>query len=137
MEKLIITAALTGSITVPTQTKYLPYTPEAIVADAIACAKAGASAVHIHVRDPQDGHPTSDPELFGEVVKRIKAESNVIVGLTTGGAMGMTPQERLRVVPLFQPELASFNLGSINFSMHPAARHFTDRPGSIRTLGEI
>jgi len=124
MEKLIITAALTGSITVPTQTKYLPYTPEAIAADAIACAKAGATAVHIHVRDPQDGHPTSDPELFGEVVKRIKAESNVIVGLTTGGAMGMTPQERLRVVPLFQPELASFNLGSINFSMHPAARHF-------------
>src|SRR5437764_6033730 len=124
MEKLIITAALTGSITVPTQTKYRPYTPEAIVADAIACAKAGASAVHIHVRDPQDGHPTSDPELFGEVVGRIKAESNVIVGLTTGGAMGMTPPERLRVVPLFQPELASFNLGSINFSMHPVARHF-------------
>jgi uncharacterized protein (DUF849 family) len=61
MEKLIITAALTGSITVPTQTKYLPYTPEAIAADAIACAKAGATAVHIHVRDPQDGHPTSDP----------------------------------------------------------------------------
>ncbi len=124
MDKLIITAALTGAITVPTQSKYLPYTPEAIAADAIACAKAGATAVHIHVRDPQDGHPTANQELFGEVVKRIKAESNVIVGLTTGGGMGMTPQERLRVVPRYQPELASFNLGSINFSIHPVARRY-------------
>ncbi len=124
MDKLIITAALTGAITVPTQTKYLPYTPEAIAADAIACAKAGAAAIHIHARDPKTGQPSANPELFGEIARRIKAECNVIIGMTTGGGMGMTPQERLRVVPLYRPEMASFNLGSINFSMHPVARRY-------------
>lgn len=123
-EKLIITAALTGAITVPTQTRHLPITPEQLAADAIACVKAGAAAVHVHARDPQNGRPSSDPELFGQIVTRIKAGCDAIIGITTGGGMGMTPEERLRTIPRYQPELASFNLGSINFSIHPVARRY-------------
>lgn len=124
MEKLILTAAVTGAITVPTQTPHLPYRPEDIADDAIACAQAGATAVHVHARDPETGRPSADPELFGEIVTRIKEGCDAIICITTGGGMGMTPQERLRAVPLYQPELASFNLGSINFSMHPVGRRY-------------
>jgi uncharacterized protein (DUF849 family) len=124
MDKLIITAALTGAITVPTQTPYLPFTVEAIAADAIACARAGAAAVHIHARNPQDGAPSSDPEIVKEVAIQIKAGTNVVVGITTGGGMGMSPQERLRGAAMCDPEVASFNLGSINFSIHPVAKRY-------------
>jgi uncharacterized protein (DUF849 family) len=122
MDKLIITAALTGAITVPTQTPHLPFTAESIAADAIACANAGAAAIHIHARDPHNGRPSSDPELVREIAGKIKAGSEAIVGITTGGGMGMTPQERLRGAVLYEPEVASFNLGLMNFSMHPAAK---------------
>lgn len=124
-DKLIITAALAGGITIPTQTPHLPFKPEDVVADVVACARAGAAAVHLHGRDPNTGRPLPDPDLFQPVLSGIKrAGCNVIVGLTTGGGMGMTPQERLRVVPRYQPEVASCNLGSINFSMHPVARRY-------------
>ena len=122
MDKLIITSALTGAITVPTQSPYLPFTPDQIADDAAACAEAGAASIHIHARDPENGRPLSDPELFAEIATKIKERTNAIVCITTGGGMGMTPQERLRSVPMLAPELASFNLGSINFSMHPVAR---------------
>jgi uncharacterized protein (DUF849 family) len=125
MEKLILTAALTGAITVPTQTPHLPYTIEALVSDAIACANAGATAIHIHGRNTEDGRPTSDPETVRKVVSRIKEGCDAIIGISTGGGMGMTPQERLRGAAECQPELASFNLGSMNFSMHPVARRYT------------
>ncbi len=124
MDKLIITAALTGAITVPTQTKFLPYTPDQIADDAEKCAEAGAASIHIHARDPENGRPNSDPELFAEIASKIKERTDAIVCITTGGGMGMTPQERLRSVPVLAPELASFNLGSINFSMHPVARRY-------------
>ena len=130
MDKLIISAAVTGAITIPTQTPHLPYKPEDIAADAIACARAGAAAVHVHARDPETGHPSSDQQLFGEIVRRIKAESDVIVGITTGGGMGMPPEERLRAIPIYQPEMASFNLGSINFSIHRVGRRY--RPEDYR-----
>ena len=77
MDKLIITAALTGSVTIPTQTPHLPITPEAIAADAIACARAGAAAVHLHARDPRNGRPSADPEIFREII--------IQQGLDTGG----------------------------------------------------
>jgi len=125
MEKLILTSSLTGAITVPTQTPHLPYTVEGIADDAIACAKAGSTSIHIHARDPENGHPSSDPEIVRQVVTRIKAGCDVIICITTGGGMGMTPQERLRGVSSCQPELASFNLGSMNFSMHPVARRYS------------
>jgi len=124
MEKLVLTSSLTGAITVPTQTPHLPYTIEGIADDAIACAKAGSTSIHIHARDPENGRPSSDPEIVRQIVTRIKEGCDVIICITTGGGMGMTPQERLRGVSLCQPELASFNLGSMNFSMHPVARRY-------------
>jgi uncharacterized protein (DUF849 family) len=124
MEKLILTAALTGAITVPTQTPHLPYTIEGIANDAIACAKAGATNIHIHARDPENGRPSSDPEIVRKIAARIKESCNAVVCITTGGGMGMTPQDRLRGVSLCQPELGTFNLGSMNFSMHPVARRY-------------
>jgi len=124
MEKLILTTALTGAITVPTQTPHLQYTIEGIANDAIACAKTGSTSVHIHARDPQNGHPSSDPEIVREIVGRVKEGCDAIICITTGGGMGMTPQERLRGASMCQPELASFNLGSMNFSMHPVARRY-------------
>ncbi len=124
MEKLILTTALTGAITVPTQTPHLPYTIEDLANDAIACAEAGSTSIHVHARNPENGHPSSDPELVHEIVSRIKKGCDAIICITTGGGMGMTPQERLRGAALCHPELASFNLGSMNFSMHPVARRY-------------
>jgi uncharacterized protein (DUF849 family) len=124
MEKLILTSALTGAITVPTQTSHLLYTIEGMADDAVACARAGSTAVHIHARDPENGHPSSDPEIVREIATRIKEGCDAIICITTGGGMGMTPQERLRAAASCQPELASFNLGSMNFSMHPVARRY-------------
>jgi len=124
MEKLILTAALTGAITVPTQTPHLPYTVEAIAGDAIACAQAGATVIHIHGRDPANGRPSSDPDIIRQILMRIKAGCDAIIGVSTGGGMGMLPQDRLRAAALTEPELASFNLGTMNFSMHPVARRY-------------
>lgn len=124
-DKLIITAALTGAITIPTQTEKLPFTPDNLVSDAVACVKAGASAVHVHARNPETGQPSSEPDLFAPILNGIKKSGvDMIVGTTTGGGMGMLPKDRLRVVPRYKPELASFNLGSMNFSIHPVARRF-------------
>ena len=124
MDKLIITAALTGAITVPSQSEHLPFRTEDIIADGVACAEAGASSIHIHARDPQSGAPSSDPEIVKEIATGIKQNSNAVVCITTGGGMGMTPQDRLRAAAMCKPELASFNLGSMNFSMHPVAKRF-------------
>jgi uncharacterized protein (DUF849 family) len=126
MEKLIITAALTGNITLPTQTPYLPLTPQQIAKDAKRCADAGAASVHVHGRDPQTGKPTTDPAVYREIATLIKSKSNVIVCVTTGGTMEMTAAERIRVVPALKPELATFNMGSINFSIHPIAERYKD-----------
>jgi uncharacterized protein (DUF849 family) len=124
-DKLIITAALTGAITIPTQSDKLPFTPQDLIADSVACVKAGASAVHLHARDPETGQPSSDPDRFEPILKGIKQSGvDMIVGLTTGGGMGMLPKDRLRVIPRYKPELASFNLGSLNFSIHPVARRY-------------
>ena len=124
MEKLILTSALTGAITVPTQTPHLPYTIEGIADDAAACAKAGSTIIHIHAREAENGRPSSDPELVHKTVTRIKERCDAIICITTGGGMGMTPQERLRGAASCQPELASFNLGTMNFSMQPVARRY-------------
>ncbi len=124
MDKLILTTALTGAITVPSQTPHLQYTVEGIADDAVACAKAGSTSVHIHARNPENGHPSSDPEIVKKIASRIKANCDAIVCITTGGGMGMTPQDRLRGAATCKPELASFNLGSMNFSMHPVAKRY-------------
>jgi len=118
MEKLIITAAITGAATVPSLTPYLPVTPKEIAESAIESAKAGAAIVHIHARRPEDGFPSSDPALFEEIVLRIRERSNVIICITTGGSTLMTIEERTAVIPRLRPEMCSFNLGSINFALH-------------------
>jgi uncharacterized protein (DUF849 family) len=126
MEKLIITAALTGNITLPTQTPYLPLTPQQIIDEAVRAANAGAASVHIHGRDPKTGRPTTDPAVYREIAAGIKARSSVIVCVTTGGTAYMTPEERAQVVPALKPELATFNMGTINFSIHPIADRYKD-----------
>jgi len=126
MEKLIITAALTGNITLPTQTPYLPLTPKQIADEAVRAANAGAASIHVHGRDPETGRPTTDPEVYREIATLIKARTNAIVCVTTGGTMYMTAEERVRVVPALKPELATFNMGSINFSIHPITKRYKD-----------
>jgi uncharacterized protein (DUF849 family) len=126
MEKLIITAALTGNITLPTQTPYLPLTPQQIIDDAVRAADAGAASVHIHGRDPKSARPTTEPAVYRDIATGIKARSDVIVCITTGGTAYMTPEERAQVVPALKPELATFNMGTINFSIHPIADRYKD-----------
>ncbi len=126
MEKLIITTALTGNGTIPTQTPYLPITPQQIIEEAVRARNAGAASVHIHARDPQNARPTTDPAIFREVAVGIKAESDVIVCFTTGGTPEMTAAQRVQVVPALKPELATFNMGSLNFSLHPIADRIKD-----------
>ena len=126
MEKLIITAAITGNITLPVQTPHLPLTPQQIIDDAVRAANAGAASVHIHGRDPKTARPTTEPAVYREIATGIKARSNVIVCVTTGGTADMTPAQRAQVVPALKPELATFNMGSINFSIHPIADRYKD-----------
>jgi uncharacterized protein (DUF849 family) len=115
MAKTIVTAAITGSIHTPSMSPYLPITPKQIAEDAIRAYEAGAAVVHIHVRDPETGWPVSDMDCFREVLSTVKSKCNVVINTTTGGRLGMTDEERLKVIPLFKPELASLNAGSINF----------------------
>jgi uncharacterized protein (DUF849 family) len=126
MEKMIISAAITGNITLPVQTPYLPLTPQQIIDDAVRAANAGAASVHIHGRDPKTAKPTTEPAVYREIAAGIKARSNVIVCVTTGGTADMTPAQRAQVVPALKPELATFNMGSINFSIHPIADRYKD-----------
>ncbi len=125
-EKLIITAALTGAVAVPTQNPHLPFAPEHLIADAEACVNAGASSIHVHVRNPETGQPSTDPDLFVPVLAGINAKTDAVVSITTGGGMGTLVQERLRPIPRYKPELASFSLGTINFSMHPVAKRIKE-----------
>ena len=126
MDKLIITSALTGNITLPTQTPHLPITPQQIVDEAVKCAEAGAASIHIHARDPKTGQPTTDPEIYKEIATLMKQKTDAIFVPTTGGTATMTPQERLKLVPALKPEMATCNLGSINFSIHPIADRFKE-----------
>jgi uncharacterized protein (DUF849 family) len=119
MNKFIITAAVTGSIHTPTMSSHLPITPDQIVKDALGAHAAGAAVVHIHVRDPETGQPSADPELFGEILSKIKSTCDVVVCTTTGGGRGLSAEERVRVVKTYSPELASLNAGSLNFALFP------------------
>lgn len=115
-KKVIITAAITGSIHTPSMSPFLPRNPKQIIDNAVGAAEAGASIVHVHARK-EDGEPTADHQIFGDILASIHEKSNVIIGITTGGAQGMTVEERLAVIPKFQPEIASANGGTINFSL--------------------
>jgi uncharacterized protein (DUF849 family) len=120
MGKAIITAAITGAIHTPTMSPYLPITPDQIADNAIQAYEAGAAVAHIHVRDPKTGRPSADMELFKTVLSRVKSTCDMIICTTTGGGLGMaTPEQRVTVVSTFKPELASFNMGSLNFALFP------------------
>lgn len=116
--KVIITCAVTGAIHTPTMSPYLPITPEEIAAAAIGAAEAGAAIVHLHARKREDGSPSQDPALFREFVPAIKAQSDVVINLTTGGAPTMLVEERLQPALHLKPEVASLNMGSMNFGLY-------------------
>lgn len=126
MEKLIITAAISGAATIPSLSPYLPLSPREIADSALEAAKAGAAVVHVHARRPEDGFPSSSPDHFREILTRIKDNSNVVICITTGGSAMMTVEERAAVVPLFKPEMCSFNMGSINFALHTSLKYLKE-----------
>jgi uncharacterized protein (DUF849 family) len=119
--KVIITAALTGNIHVPSMSPYLPITPQQLIDEAVLCHGAGASVVHVHARDPKDGRPTTDIEVYRAILSGIKAKTNAIISPTTGGTATMTPEQRINTVRELKPEMATFNAGSLNFALYPVA----------------
>ncbi len=124
--KVIITCAVTGSIHTPSMSPHLPVTPDEIAEAAIAAAEAGATVLHLHARDPKDGRPTQDPEVFRRFLPRIKQSTNAVVNITTGGAPRMTIEERLQPALQCQPEVASLNMGSMNFGLFPMLGRFKE-----------
>ncbi|MGE5129285.1 MAG: 3-keto-5-aminohexanoate cleavage protein [Sphingomonadaceae bacterium] len=116
--KVIITCAITGSIHTPSMSPHLPVTPEEIAEAAVGAAQAGAAIVHLHARNPQDGRPTQDPEVFRQFLPLIKESCDVVINLTTGGAPTMTVEERLQPALKLRPEVASLNMGSMNFGLY-------------------
>jgi uncharacterized protein (DUF849 family) len=118
MSKVIITCAITGSIHTPSMSPHLPVTPDEITAAALGAAEAGAAIVHLHARNPEDGRPTQDPDVFRKFVPQIKAGSDVVINITTGGAPTMPVQERLQPALQLKPEVASLNMGSMNFGLY-------------------
>src|SRR3974390_1350216 len=117
--KVIITCAVTGSIHTPSMSPHLPITAQEIADGASGAAGAGAAIVHLHARNPQDGRPDQSPEALPPFLKVIKQRSNVVVKITTGGAPTMTAEERGRPAATFKPEVASLNMGTMNFGLYP------------------
>ena len=124
--KVIITCAVTGSIHTPSMSPHLPVTAEEIAQAAIDAAEAGAAIVHLHARNPQDGRPDQSPEAFEPFLKVIKQRSGVVINLTTGGSPYMSVEERIRPAALYKPEIASLNMGSMNFGLFPMLKRFKD-----------
>ncbi|MEZ5932510.1 MAG: 3-keto-5-aminohexanoate cleavage protein [Alphaproteobacteria bacterium] len=122
--KVIITCAVTGSIHTPSMSPHLPVTPEEIADAAIGAAEAGAAIVHLHARNPEDGRPDQTPEAFQKFLPVIKQRSGVVINLTTGGAPAMTVEERVKPAATLKPEVASLNMGSMNFGLFPMLNRF-------------
>jgi uncharacterized protein (DUF849 family) len=117
--KVIITCAVTGAIHTPTMSPYLPITPTEIAEAAIGAAEAGAAIVHLHARDPQTGRPDQRPEAFATFLPIIKQRCNAVINLTSGGSPLMRVEERVKPAAFFKPEVASLNMGSMNFALYP------------------
>ena len=124
--KVIITCAVTGAIHTPSMSPHLPVTPDEIADAAIGAAQAGAAIVHLHARMPEDGRPTQDPDMFRRFLPKIKAASNVVINLTTGGAPTMAIEERLQPALQLKPEVASLNMGSMNFGLYEMLNRYKD-----------
>jgi uncharacterized protein (DUF849 family) len=123
--KVIITCAVTGAVHTPTMSPHLPLTPRDIAAQAIEAAQAGAAILHLHARDPADGRPSADPAVFAQFLPAIREGTDAVINLTTGGSTSMTLEQRLAAPLRFRPEMASLNMGSMNFSIHPVASRIT------------
>lgn len=121
MTKTIISCAITGSIHTPSMSPYLPWKPEDIATQAIDAAQAGAAILHLHARDPHNGHPSGDPEHFRAFLPQIGQGCDAVINLTTGGNAIMTLEERLAAALTFRPEMCSLNMGSMNFALYPMA----------------
>lgn len=122
--KVIITCAITGSIHTPTMSPHLPITPDEIVSEALAAAEAGAAILHLHARDPENGKPDQSPEGFARFLPRIKQSCNAALNITTGGSPFMKVEERALPAATFKPEVASLNMGSMNFGLYHMAEKF-------------
>ncbi len=118
-EPVIITCAPTGGVHTPTMSPHLPITPEEIAQASIEAAEAGAAIIHLHARNPETGQPDPRPELFAEFMPRISAACDAVINVSTGGGLGMTREERLRAAVRTSPEMASLNVGSLNFGLFP------------------
>jgi uncharacterized protein (DUF849 family) len=158
-EKVVITTAITGSVNIPSQSPYLPQSADEVADAALEAVEAGSAIVHLHAREP-DGRPTPDPEVFEKIVGRITAQTDAVINITTGGASSMTMDERLAAAYRLRPELASMNMGSMNFVYsgiagkvtewkhdwekpyvlntysHPFVNTFDKIEHTLRTLGE-
>ncbi|NHO64761.1 3-keto-5-aminohexanoate cleavage protein [Aestuariicella hydrocarbonica] len=124
--KIIISCAITGSIHTPSMSPYLPVTAEEIATSAIEAAEAGAAIVHLHARNPEDGRPDQSPEAFEPFLKTIKNNSSAIVNITTGGSPYMPVEERVRPAEFWKPEVASLNMGSMNFALFPMLKRYKE-----------
>ncbi|MAY61013.1 MAG: 3-keto-5-aminohexanoate cleavage protein [Rhizobiales bacterium] len=126
MDKIIITCAVTGSIHTPSMSPHLPITADEIAEHSVEAAEAGASILHLHARDPEDGRPSASPEHFMGFLPRIKQRSDAVINLTTGGSALMSLEERLAAPMLTEPEMCSLNMGTMNFALYPAAERISE-----------
>lgn len=122
--KTIITCAVTGAIHTPTMSDHLPVTQNEIAEQAIAAAEAGASILHLHTRDPEDGRPSVEPEHYAPILARVKQATDAVINITTGGAPTMRIAERIKAATEFRPEMCSLNMGSMNFAFHGLAGRY-------------
>ncbi len=125
-DKVIISCAVTGAIHTPSMSPYLPVTAEEIAEASIAACEAGAAIIHLHARNPETGRPDQNPALFEPFLKEIKRRSNAVVNLTTGGSPYMSVQERMAPAKTFKPEVASMNVGTMNFGLYPMLNRFKE-----------
>ena len=113
--KVIVSCAVTGAVHIPSQSPYLPITPDQIADNAIGAAEAGAAILHLHARNPENGRPTPDPDMYMKFLPAIKERTNAVVNITTGGGQGMSLDQRLAAALRAKPEMCSLNMGSMNF----------------------
>ena len=125
VRKVIITCAVTGSVHTPSMTPHLPITPDDIARESVEAAEAGAAVIHLHARDPKDGRPTPDPDVFMRFLPRIKQNSDAVINITTGGSLGMSMEDRLAAPLRAKPELCSLNMGSMNFGLFHVTEKIT------------
>jgi uncharacterized protein (DUF849 family) len=125
-QPVIITCAVTGSIHTPSMSPHLPVTPDEIASSAIGAAEAGAAILHLHARNPEDGSPTSDPDVFRRFLPQIKERCDAVINITTGGAATMSIEERLAGPLSLQPEMSSLNMGSMNFGLYPMLHRYQE-----------